>query len=138
MSDSPPTLDTCRREIEQLHQFFVDWYTGRTQNFTRMERVIGSEFEMVTPDADVLGRNAVLEMVRDGRDNHDPGAFDIDIRAVTLLDSTETHAVVRYEEWQTSPDGEDGRISTVVFRPDSETPNGLVWVTVHETWLDSP
>jgi len=24
-----PTHATCRREIEALHAFFLDWYTGR-------------------------------------------------------------------------------------------------------------
>lgn len=48
---------------------------------------------------------------------------------------TETEVTVcRYEEWQTTPDGENGRVSTVVFRVDADTPGGLSWVNVHETW----
>ncbi len=134
----PPTLSACRREIEELHAFFVAWYTRQAGEFDRMEAVIAPDFEMVTPDGDRLDRGAVLGMVRDGRGRHEQGTFDIDVRDVALLDRSDGHAVARYEEWQTSPDGGDGRVSTVAFRPDPGAPNRLAWVTVHETWLDPP
>lgn len=138
MADAP-TLPACRREIDELHDFFVAWYTGACdrEGFERMEAVIAPGFEMVTPDGDRLGREAVLGMVRDAYTGRDPGTFDIEIGNVELLDGGPDHAVARYEEWQTTPDGEDGRVSTVLFRPDPDAPNGLVWVTVHETWLDT-
>jgi len=133
-----PTLAACRREIEELHAFFVAWYTSQIGEFDRMEAVIAPDFGMVSPDGDRLDREAVLETVRDGRGRHEPGTFDIDVRNVALLDSGDDHALAQYEEWQTSPDGRDGRISTVIFRVDPGTPNRLAWVVVHETWLDPP
>jgi hypothetical protein len=133
-----PTREACRREIEALHGFFVAWYTGQTGEFGRMDAAIAPDFEMVTPHGDRLDRAAVLEMVRQSRDRYDPGAFEIDIEDVDLLDAGDGYAVARYEEWQTAPDGGDGRLSTVVFRPDDAAPGGLAWVTVHETWLEIP
>ncbi len=137
MSDpATPTREACWREIEELHAFFVAWYTGQAEDFERMEAAIAPDFEMVTPDGDRLDRGAVLGTVRAGRGKHDPGTFDIEIRNVDLLEAGDGYAVARYEEWQTAPDGGDGRLSTVVFRPNEDAPGGLAWVTVHETWLD--
>lgn len=139
MSDpATPTREACRREIEELHAFFVAWYTGQAEGFGRMEAAIASGFEMVTPDGDRLDREAVLGMVREGRGTHDPGTFDIEIRNVDLLETGDECALVRYEEYQTAPEGGDGRVSTVLFRPDDTAPGGLAWVTVHETWIETP
>ncbi|MFT4922498.1 MAG: hypothetical protein ACI8XM_001715 [Haloarculaceae archaeon] len=134
-----PTLDACRREIEELHDFFVAWYTGACDpgDFERMADVIDPGFEMVQPGGDRVDSETVLGMVREARDQYEPEAFDIEIRNVELLDSGTDHALARYEEWQTSPDGETGRISTVLFRTDPAAPNGLVWTALQETWLES-
>lgn len=128
-------LANCRREIEELHAFFVGWYAGERGDFERMERAIGPGFEMVTPDGDRLNREAVLSMVRGGRGKHADAAFDIEVRNVAAVDAGPDHALVRYEEWQTDPEGEDGRLSTVLFRPDGDAPRGLAWAGLHETWL---
>jgi hypothetical protein len=52
-----PSHETCRREIETLHEFFVDWYTGAVGRdaYDRVERALASEFEMVTPAGDRRG-----------------------------------------------------------------------------------
>ncbi|MFC7134612.1 MULTISPECIES: hypothetical protein [Salinibaculum] len=130
------TLADCRDEIERLHEFFVAWYTGETGDFEPMAAAIGSDFEMVSPDGDRIGQEAVLEMVRETHDAYDPGEFDIDIRNVEMVDAGDGYAVPRYEEWQTTPEGENGRLSTALFHTDTEAPAGLSWVTVHETWVE--
>lgn len=136
-----PPLAACTREIEGLHDFFVAWYTGQREDFARMERAIDDGFEMVTPDGDRLDRAETLAMVRDGHDRQPPGTFDIDIRAVELVErlSHPDVAIVRYEEWQTDETAqkrqETGRVSTATFRVDDAAPEGVAWTSVHETWL---
>jgi hypothetical protein len=132
-----PTHSDCEREIEALHEFFVAWYTGTTDDFDRVEAALGARFEMIHPDGNRVSRAAILDSIRETNGSYDPGAFDIDIRAVEMVDSGDGYAVVRYEEWQTTPDEENGRLSTVVFNTDDDTPSGLSWVTVHETWLEN-
>lgn len=134
-----PTITerACRTEIEALHDFFVAWYTGRADGVDRLEAVLAPHFEMVTPDAERVGRGEVIDSVRATGDAYDPGAFDIDIKHFDAVDIHEGHAVARYEEWQHTPDGTNSRLSTVFFRADSDAPNGLSWVTVHETWLEN-
>lgn len=134
-----PALPTCRAEIERLHDRFVAWFTGGDDaDFDEIERALAPEFEMVTPDGRRVARDAVLESIREAHGRNAPGEFDIEIRNVEVVHATDDHATVRYEEWQTTPAGETGRVSTVLFRVDPAAPGGLVWLDVHETWLDGP
>ena len=137
-----PTLEACRREIEGLHDFFVDWYDGILDDgdFARMEAAIGDDFEMVAPTGTVLDRNAVLAMVREGYGKTAHEGFDIEIRHVELVRDLGDAALVRYEEWQlTGEEGddreEDGRVSTVLLREADGTPEGVEWLELHETGI---
>jgi hypothetical protein len=132
-----PTPAECQREIEALHDFFVAWYTGETTDFERLEGALAPGFEMVSPDGERVSREAIVDAIREREAAYESGAFAIDIRNVELLDRGEDYAVLRYEEWQTTPDGENGRLSTVLFHADTDAPGGLSWVTVHETWLEN-
>jgi hypothetical protein len=91
---------------------------------------------MVTPDGDRVARDAVLDSIRSRYGRDDPGAFDIAVRNVELRAATDDHATVRYEEWQEHEGETTGRLSTVLFRTDPAAPGGLLWLDVHETWLD--
>jgi hypothetical protein len=133
-----PSHDTCRREIVALHEFFVDWYTGRLENDAggRIARALASDFEMVTPEGDRRAYADVVDGIRGRYASHDPGAFEIDIRNVETRHAYDEHRLVRYEEWQTTPNETTGRVSTVLFEADAEAPGGVVWLDLHETWLD--
>jgi len=138
-----PTLEACRREIEGLHAFFVDWYDGVLDDdeFARMEAAIGEDFEMVVPTGAVRDRDAVLAMVREGYGKTTHEGFDIEIRAVELVRDLGDAALVRYEEWQLSGEEgdereEDGRVSTVLLREADGTPEGLEWLDLHETSIE--
>ena len=134
------SLDTCRHEIETLHEFFVDWYTGQTtgDTFDRVERALSSDFQMVTPD----GIRREYADVVDGIDNQyagrEPGAFDIEIRNVETRYMGEDYALVRYEEWHETPNETTGRLSTVLFEENPRAPGEVVWLDLHETWLEGP
>lgn len=132
-----PTRATCEREIERLHEFFVEWYAGKLdqEEFDRMERALAPGFEMITPNGRRNGREAVLDAVRESAGRNAPGEFDIEIRTVEVVADLGDHAVVRYEEWQTTPEDETGRISTVLFTEDPDT-GRVVWRDLQETWIE--
>ncbi|MFC5367898.1 DUF4440 domain-containing protein [Salinirubrum litoreum] len=152
MSDSqpaaPPTESACRAEIERLHDRFVAWFTATADedSFADIADALASDFEMVTPDGNRVGREAVLDSIRAQYGRDDPGTFDIEIRNVDLRHATDDHATVRYEEWQetggetrsdeTTAGETTGRVSTVLFSVDSSATGDLLWVDVHETWLE--
>jgi hypothetical protein len=132
-----PPLDACEREIEGLHDFFVDWYTGQRDDFSRMEAAIGNSFELVTPDGETLDREETLEMVRAGHARQPPGTFDIEIRNVELVErlSHPDVAIVQYEEWQHDQGETTGRLSTVSFHPSDDAPEGVRWTHLREMWI---
>lgn len=130
-----PTVESCQREIEQLHAFFVRWYCGTTDSFDRVEAALGPSFERVSPDGTIHDRETVLDGVRG---NHDEFAnFEIAIRNVEPVFTTPEHTLVRYEEFQTTPNGENGRLSTALFGPAAGEP-AAEWQHLQETWLDQP
>ncbi|MFW5938097.1 MAG: DUF4440 domain-containing protein [Halanaeroarchaeum sp.] len=134
-----PTLETCRREIEALHAFFVDWYAGTIdrERFGRLEGALAPEFEMVSPTGDRSDRAAVLEWIHESHGREDPGRFDIEIRNVELVRALDDHALVRYEEWQREDGDENGRISTVLLRESDSAPEGVEWIDLQETALEA-
>lgn len=140
-----PSATACRTETEALHEFFCRWYCGTTPPgaFARLERALGSEFERVTPDGTVQERETVLVGVRETYDAYE--SFDIEVRNVEPVTVDGNRALVRYEEWQTTPDGENGRVSTALFGPADRTDDAdpsvtpvATWHHLHETWLDAP
>jgi hypothetical protein len=45
-------------------------------------------------------------------------------------------ALTTYEEWQEIEGKVTARVSTAVFKQKANTPNGVEWLHVHETWLE--
>lgn len=135
-----PSHTACRREIESLHEFFVDWYAGETgkDTYERVENALASDFEMVTPDGTRSEYADVVDGIEKRYASHEPGTFDIEIRNVETRYSDDGRALVRYEEWQDAPTGRTGRLSTVLFEADPGAPGDVVWLDLHETWLDGP
>ena len=124
-------------EVIDLHQFFEDWFLDRENaDFSRVERALAADFEMITPAGQIVERAAVLESLKGalGRWNNSPEK--IEIRKISPLLLAGGWILVRYEEWHLPSLGEpEGRISTASFRSNSEAPLGLEWVRLHETWL---
>ena len=89
---------------------------------------------MVTPRGEALSCDDVLSGIRE-RHNADVGR--IWIEAPTLLFKTAATVIARYQEWQQQGGDPEGRLS-IVFARDETTPNGLRWMTVHETRLEAP
>lgn len=131
-------IEDCEREIRSLHEFFAEWYRGEHDRaaFERFEDVLDDEFSVVSPDGEAVDRATVLEGVREGYDRRNE--FGIEIRAVDPVTTFEDGAVVRYEEWQSTPSGETGRASVACFRPAADAPEGVTWTFLQETWIEPP
>ena len=120
--------EVCRTEIVELHRFFESWFGGTIDDFSRFDRSVAGDFTMVGPGGERRDRDAV---VRSLLDSH--GSRTLAIR----VENAESWALggglllARYEEWL----DDKGRVSSALFRENSDAPNGIEWVTVHETWL---
>lgn len=143
-----PTPSTCEREIEELHALFVRWYRGEaeTAEFERVERALDGSFELISPDGSLSNRESVLSGVREA--HGEQSGFDIEVRNVEPVCVTDGHALVRYEEWQSTPGAgaDTGRLSTALFESvgGDQTPDGgptrpaARWLYLQETWLRAP
>jgi hypothetical protein len=137
MTDSS-LAERCAAEVAELHAFFELWFVGELPEtraaLERFSGVLADDFRMVQPSGLTRSKGGITRDVFDAHAVHDD---------VTVETSTFEPRVVgpetclgTYEEWQTVGDDRTGRISTVLFRRAPETPNGVEWVHLHETWLD--
>lgn len=133
MSD-PETV--IRTEIEDLHVFFVDWFTGaapKEQLETSFGVAMDADVVFVSPDGARLNRTDLMNGFTSGHGGN-PG-FRIAIRDVKVQREIGDLVLATYTEWQRgavrSGRAENGRFTTVLMTCDA--PHR--WLHVHETWL---
>jgi len=130
--------DACRREVIDLHRFFVGWLGGDLpddeESFDRVRRVLADGFAIVTPDGQRSERLTLLEGLRAARGRR-PG-LRIWIEAFQGREISDGLFLATYEEWQQESSAPHGRLSSALFRRASGAPQGVDWLHVHETWLE--
>lgn len=130
--------EQVREEIEALHRFFVEWFSGRAATTgdlfaNEFEARFDDGFVLIPPAGTTLSLPALTDSIRAAHASNP--AFRIAIRAVQIRRVWGSHILATYEEWQrnalasTPPD--NGRVATVLF----ESAERLLWLHVHETWL---
>lgn len=125
----------CEREVVELHQFFEDWFCGRTDGFGRVEAALAANFVLISPRGELRTREALLENLRLARGCRRGESFEIRIEDCEVRTVEFGLALVTFAEWQRLGDREAGRVSTALFRVDREAPCGVRWIHLHETWL---
>lgn len=133
---APPLESLVREEIEDLHAFFVGWFSGTLEQsvfdsafMARMD----PELVLIPPAGNVLELDELEAGLRKGHGANPD--FRIAIQNVRVLRSWDHHVLAIYEEWQRgarqSTPSNNGRVATVLFRRSER----LTWLHVHETWL---
>ena len=129
--------EICRREIEELHQFFQDWFNGdlpeTDASFARFADVMAPDFEMVSPNGRSISITSLQPALRQRYNSWQNGR--IWIKNVRVHWQKGELLLVVYEEWQAVDGEENGRLSSVLFQQQPNLPNGLLWLYLHETWL---
>lgn len=128
-------MQNYEQEIHDLHQFFQAYLLGDIdpELMERFEDVTDTNFTIVTAEGVVIDREGITQYIRDGHGSR-PN-FRIWTENVSLKQQFDTVLIVTYEEWQTINHVTTSRTSTVVFKVDSNLPNGLRWLHVHESGL---
>ncbi len=131
--------EACAREIVDLHVFFQSWFRGTIEHddetFARASSVLAPSFEIIGPGGAHMTRPALLHGLRDAHGQYAEGSFAIEVKDIRVFAIFEGLYRVTYEEWQQGGNEDGGRISTAILRANLETPNGVEWLHVHETWL---
>ena len=131
----PSTQDRVRREVEELHEFFIGWFTGALDegvfNSTFLPR-FSPDVVFIPPAGKLLGFEDLNSLIRAGYASNP--AFRIQIRNVRVWNEFDGYILATYEEWQrnalASSPPDNGRIATVLLSADA-----LKWHHIHETWL---
>lgn len=135
-------LEAIKAEIQAVHAFFVDWFTGTIRrDETEFDAALTSRFApdlvLIPPRGVTLEGDALLDGIRQAYDSNSD--FRIAIRNVRIHRVMGEHTLATYEEWQrnakASSPPNNGRVATVLFSRDANAPGGLRWLHVHETWL---
>jgi hypothetical protein len=138
-TESAAMDDACKKEVIELHQFFEGWNLGKLarteERFRRFSEATASDFEIISPGGTSLSRAEILDRVREGHRSRHGTDFRIWIENFQSRALGDGLMLVTYEEWQSQGGKDVGRVSTAVFRRESGTPNGVIWLHVHETWL---
>jgi len=142
--------DRCHDEVVALHRFFEDWFNGRfpapeaaasggseTDPFDRFRGVLAEGFEIIFPNGQMIGRDAILKSVHDtcGVNLRTGTPIRIWIDGFRSRPIDQGHQLVTYQEWQQTEGAPRGRRVTAVMRRQDEAPNGVEWLHVHEVWL---
>ncbi len=121
-------------EIVELHDFFEDYFLGKTASLNRAKDAFGPKFTFVGPDGQTRNRASVIQMLADGHAHTEQ--LKITTTDHQLLLETPDAVVATYVEQHELSEGRTNhRLTTVVFIPDDDAPNGLVWHRAQETWL---
>ena len=133
--------ERCRAEVIGLHQFLQGWLGGTIEpteeSLHRFSTVLAPEFEIITPGGERIGRDSLIAGMRDAHGARAGSAppFRIRIEAYEGKPLGPDLRLVTYEEWQEADGRRRGRLSSALFRTRGETPHGVEWVHLHETWI---
>jgi hypothetical protein len=130
----------CQHEVERLHLFFQDWFTGRLEKSPEVledqcTAHFADDFSRITPLGTLVSKAQLVMGLMHAHSSHSR-AFELHIHNVQiLLNLTPTLKLVTYEEWQRA-EGEvtTARRATALL---SLQENGIIqWKFVQETWMD--
>lgn len=128
--------DDIRNEVEDVHRFFVAWFTGAAAEAdldTVFVPRLDEQVFFISPDGRRLARDGLLAMFRGAHGNNPD--FRIAIRDVKILRDVGDHLVVTYTEWQkgakTSRQSDNARFTTLLITKAQP----FRWLHIHETWL---
>ncbi|MEV2265158.1 DUF4440 domain-containing protein [Nonomuraea africana] len=129
--------NACHAEIVRHHRVIEDWLAGRMSraDLPAFADAHTPGFTLITPDGEALPLPRVLSMIEPAH-----GAaptLTITIRNVKIIASAQPFVVATYEEHHGGQDPSIRR-ATVVFTRDADTPHGLRWTHLHETWTQTP
>jgi hypothetical protein len=123
-------------EIEIRHHFFVEWFTGRADG-AAMEasaRAFAPDMAMIGPSGGLAGADQVIEMLRAARGRRGPD-FTIRVELVAARLLAPDLVQIIYDEHQAHAGETSARRSTALFSPNDAAPEGVVWRSLHETWI---
>ncbi len=128
-------IEKYKKEIEELHRFFVEWYTGILKNseehFSRFKDVMAGTVHFVGTDGSVADKNDLLNWIKQAWAGYATGEFNIKIKEFKLMHETKETALVSYQEWQNFRGKTLILVSSVLLSKTENRYNNLEWQHIH-------
>lgn len=130
-------------EIRDIHVFFERWFRGELpetrEAFSRVERALGPEFQMIPPGGQLIERGPLIDSLWNAHASTQD-RFEIEVRNVRVPRSiapsrtgeSKSYLAV-YEEWQWRGEQRTARLSSAWL--DETSDGSWTWRHVHETWM---
>lgn len=130
----------CRKEIERLHEFFVQWFTATIPKEAFGEaclQAFSPNMSMIPPSGKALDHSQLIQGLLERYACHEGKQFSIEISGMNVILQQDELCIVTYEERQLLNGEETCRTSTATFRNRPDTPCGVEWVHLQETWMNT-
>ena len=130
------SVEIARTEIIRLHDFFTDWYQGKSERSAlgpAFADVMHPDFQIIMPAGKLYTRQDVIDVIESGYGQNPD--FQITIEEVDLIGSWPGLMMATYVERQ-----EGARNSAEVNRRRSSVlletgGDRLIWRHLQETWV---
>ncbi len=130
----------CRKEIQELHLFFQEWFNGtctkNEETFARIEKVLSPDFHLITPNGETITKPTLIDFLWQNYDTRETEPLTIKVEKIKSIRKTKDLCIMTYHEIQASQTAKTRRQSVAVFETSEGTPNGIQWVYVQETWIE--
>ncbi|MCB1034010.1 MAG: hypothetical protein KDD47_09280 [Acidobacteria bacterium] len=131
--------DRIAAEVEELHRFFEGWFVGTLERsdevFAQLPEALAPGFAIIGPSGRLVEREDLLVEIRRAHGAWQPLGGRIRIENFRHRQSVQGLHVVTYEEHQAQGGTKTARLSSALLADAPESPRGLRWLHVHETWL---
>jgi hypothetical protein len=147
---TPDLFDQARREVIELHDFFMAWFRPVTAETATLElrrctAALAPDFRQIAPDGQVHARDPLLQRLTAARGCR-PEGFIIEVADIRPIWQSDAGILLDYVERQYCREaskagavsGETRRRSTAFFTLSTTAPQGVVWRHLQETWLQAP
>ena len=132
-------ITRIENEIIELHQFFQDWYNidskSTVKSFERCKDVLDTNFSIISPSGVHVFREQLLQNIMKAHNTLTD--MRIWIRNIQIQHQVDKMILATYEEWQEISCHTTSRLSSVLFHDIGIHPDGLLWLHVHETWINT-
>ncbi len=133
----PTLIADCIQEVVDLHTFFQAWLRGelldRDPVFNRFIQATAPDFMLISPTGQAAGLTETADWIRRAHGTRPGVRLWTDEHVARFAD--DQVALLTYREWQTRDNVTTLRISSALLRRKLDAPNRVVWLHVHETWL---
>ena len=125
------------KDVYDFHAFLAEWYSGRSlagaSTLADQRRRFAPDMQYISPHGDTFDGSDIESMLA-GAYGTEP-TISIAVHNATVRRAGVGSVLVTYEELQTGGSQDTRRLTTALFVPKPDAPNGVGWFHVHEVWL---